>query len=373
MEKHTDTAKRERCEDNADNAQETKLRKTEEAPRQSNGEEQGIGKEFWSPLVGWWNHVPPYANPYGSKLNSLMVKGRIEEVHDEGKRYGLVFPVFGQDVVEKTQAYLDRHAIFGDLPTNFQELTSEMVSQYEKGTADVPELSTKSLAEKDEIYLKHLGIQDLVGSKLEVLWDTQDEETGKSNRTWFACTLEGLVETPTDPNAQKETLNDSSTQEASKEEEGIWLLRYAAKGDFPETLHRCKFIDRAILRDLEFQSDLTWRLEGQSVDRSAMQASLSKMVVSMVQVLQHQTEIEEEEGEKLEEHAAEELQKFPFYVQQVMAGIYRNFADTLKGSLRRRMETLISEGKEPVITVKDVTEIMAEVKASKPIQIPTYL
>jgi len=334
--------------------------------------------EFWAPLLGWWNHVPPYAIPYGSQVHRLFVRGRITKSEEVDGRLGLLFPVYGEEVVWKPRIYLERHAVWGMLPEGMEELTADMVQQYEQAE-DEDSASTLTLkgalSESDEIALRQLGLDQLTGSRLEVLWDTQDDETGKTDYSWFACTLEGLIdETPAPMDGEDQAAQEEcSPVKDQKAEDRVWALKYDAREKFPETVHRCKFVDSASLEDLEFNCSLTWRKEGEAVDRAAMQAALSKMVVNMVQVLQDQTQMEEEEGENFEEQAAQELSKFPFYVQQAMAGIYRNFADSLKSSLRKRMEQLQAEGKENIITVQDISIIMAEVKASQPIQIPTYL
>jgi len=151
-----------------------------------------------------------------------------------------------------------------------------------------------------------------------------------------------------------------------------WLLEYDARGEFPSTSHRVHFIDRASLHDIEFQARLTWRLEGQEVDRASLGQILRKMVTNMVEVVQNQDELDAESGENLETKAFTELAKFPFYVQQKMAMAYRSLADALKAQLRKKMEQLSAEKSELVITETDIHTMMAEIKAKQPPLIPSY-
>eukprot|EP00752_Nemacystus_decipiens_P004364 g3988.t1 len=187
--------------------------------------------------------------------------------------------------------------------------------------------------------LSSLGLA--VGTRLEVMWLLEDDD--KSVEKWWGCSVAGA----------KTGLRD--------EEEGrpVFTLHYDAYQAFEEADHDVCFVDRYRLVHLEDGAEMTWKREGQEVDREAVLASLAGEDVDLQEVVAAQEEEDGGDGaESIETQGMEALAQLPHHQQVAMAAGYRRMADVVKEHLRAK----IRSGGGAVVSAADVENMFRDVR-----------
>ncbi|CAM9747246.1 unnamed protein product, partial [Hapterophycus canaliculatus] len=145
------------------------------------------------------------------------------------------------------------------------------------------------------------------------------------------------------------------------EDEGrpVFTLHYDAYEAFEEADHDVSFVDRYRLVHLEDGSEMTWKREGEEVDREAVLASLADEDVDLQEVMAAQEEEEPGDGaESIETQGMNALAQLPHHQQVAMAAGYRRMADVVKEHLRAKMQS----GGGAVVSAADVENMFRDVR-----------
>eukprot|EP00903_Cladosiphon_okamuranus_P015465 g14280.t1 len=187
--------------------------------------------------------------------------------------------------------------------------------------------------------LSSLGLA--VGTRLEVMWLLEDDE--KSVEKWWGCSIVG-----------------AKTGERDEEEgRPVFTLHYDAYQAFEEADHDVCFVDRYRLVHLEDGAEMTWKREGQEVDREAVLASLAGEDVDLQEVVAAQEEEDGGDGaESIETQGMNALAQLPHHQQVAMAAGYRRMADVVKEHLQAKMRS----GGGAVVSAADVENMFRDIR-----------
>ncbi|CAM9165934.1 unnamed protein product [Ectocarpus fasciculatus] len=190
--------------------------------------------------------------------------------------------------------------------------------------------------------LRSLGLA--VGTRLEVMWLLEDDD--KSVEKWWGCSVAG-----------------AKTGERDEEEgRPVFTLHYDAYEAFEEADHDVCFVDRYRLVHLEDGAEMTWKREGEEVDREAVLASLADEDVNLQEVMAAQEEEDAAEGaESVETRSMNAIAELPQHQQVAMLAGYRRMADVIKEHLRAK---LMQSGGETVVSEADVQNMFRDVRGS---------
>ncbi|CAN0109223.1 unnamed protein product, partial [Ectocarpus sp. 8 AP-2014] len=148
------------------------------------------------------------------------------------------------------------------------------------------------------------------------------------------------------------------------EEEGrpVFTLHYDAYEAFEEADHDVCFVDRYRLVHLEDGAEMTWKREGEEVDREAVLASLADEDVNLQEVMAAQEEEDANEGaESVETRSMKAIAQMPPHQQAAMMAGYRRMADVIKEHLRAK---ITRTGGETVVSEADVENMFRDVRGS---------
>ncbi|CAM9622809.1 unnamed protein product [Ectocarpus sp. 4 AP-2014] len=190
--------------------------------------------------------------------------------------------------------------------------------------------------------LRSLGMA--VGTRLEVMWLLEDDD--KSVEKWWGCSVAG-----------------AKTGERDEEEgRPVFTLHYDAYEAFEEADHDVCFVDRYRLVHLEDGAEMTWKREGEEVDREAVLASLADEDVNLQEVMAAQEEEDANEGaESVETRSMKAIAQLPPHQQAAMTAGYRRMADVIKEHLRAK---ITRTGGETVVSEADVENMFRDVRGS---------
>lgn len=136
----------------------------------------------------------------------------------------------------------------------------------------------------------------------------------------------------------------------------VWQIHYEEKEGFPRTTCQVVFHSSNVLYDLECQSYLKWRKEG---DLDGEDEEKEQVVLSLQDCLEAiQGETQTNPAQDASELDA--LQNLPILQQQRIATGFRRFADTFKTKLKELVE---EKGDGYVVQASDIQDIMKDAKS----------
>ncbi|GAB4816662.1 hypothetical protein N2152v2_003708 [Parachlorella kessleri] len=184
-----------------------------------------------------------------------------------------------------------------------------------------------------------------VTSRVEVKWEVAAE--GDEGTDWWGARLEGKAEGKHDGEGRQ-----------------CYTLRYDAHDGFEEELRNVTFLDERTLYDLEEDTELVWRREGDDWDESEDDegegaGAEQGAVLRMEDIRAAIATAERRRGKTVEQECVEMVSALPPDQQRFMASGFADFTEILSAGLRE-----LSEEKGPgyVVTADDVRSITDKAK-----------
>uniref|UniRef100_A0A7S0ZHK5 Uncharacterized protein n=1 Tax=Timspurckia oligopyrenoides TaxID=708627 RepID=A0A7S0ZHK5_9RHOD len=183
-----------------------------------------------------------------------------------------------------------------------------------------------------------------VGGRIQVAWDLTGDSDDNSRSVWWGSEIINLGLKVKSPKNVENRL--------------FCRLKYDAFEEFAQQISDVELKDKSELIDLETEAELMWRIEEHDTDQ--LELIEQNETLTMVDVLEDQTKVDEEEGESIETLGQSEFAKLPILQQQHLAAKYRSFADEVKLGLQKIRER---KGTDCEITRSDVESILQNITA----------